>query len=879
MRWQPRLHARTSTGIALASIIFAASFAAPAPAATPMTDAELEAHIAALKSIQIRLNSEGAQRRRMKQASWAREVLEAYRDGKPRPAHYLRAKKPVDDEGPESTLQRLRRALPSNTNAAQTIPANVRANDTAGDAVNAGQAESAIASLGQNILVAWNDGQGFNDGTDIQGYGYSTDGGATFTDGGNPPPGGGSWEWTSDPVVTVNENTGEFWYCGLINPTAASNGVGVMRGTFSGSNFNWDAPVAATSSSNFTNFHDKQWLVADSLTGNLYLSYTDFFAGGNAIRFRRSLDGGATWSAATQINGASASGRVQGSRPVVGPDGEVYVVWKEIGSGTGGLDFIKIRKSINNGQSFGIEIIAASFYDNFGSGAPGFNRERAVSFPSVAVDRTNGPNRGRVYVAYHESYNYYNDPIDVNSGVEEVEPNGTSGTANPFVVGNTVRGAMTNNDIDWFSFSATAGTDYIFWVDSIPDPLYSFRVFCSDGVQRLAFSGDLNTPAGGQGVFTWTAPTTDTYFLRLFWVSGAGTGGYRIRSAVGAISSEPARDHRDVFVSYSDTGLSWSTHRLVNDDGARYDNWLPEVAVASDGCPYVMWFDFRDSDSACAGLSHIYLSRSGDGGSTWVTNQQATDVLSDWTAKFSNIAPNQGDYSHMYAAADFMRWTWADARGTDPDIFVAGLDTRHSVTACQADTMVSPGDSFTAHVSVNNPNELFANNYNYTITDERGWPLAGGNLLVPADSDDDIDPLIAVPDTASEGPNEICVNVFNDKGTLVETCCFMIAVSATVGVGDGGPLAFGLMPIAPNPARGSARISFTLPSNANLKLRVYGLRGEVVRTLVDGEWGLGQHSIVWDGRDDRGNLVSPGTYFVRMEGLGEVANRRFVMVK
>jgi hypothetical protein len=368
----------------------------------------------------------------------------------------------------------------------------------------------------------------------------------------------------------------------------------------------------------------------------------------------------------------------------------------------------------------------------------------------------------------------------------------------------------------------------------------------------------------------------------MFWVNSnaPNTGPYRIRTAIGNNGSEPGRDHRDVFVSYSDDGTSWSTHRQVNDDSALFDNWLPEIAVGSDGCPYVTWFDWRDAISSCGGMSHIYVSRSGDGGNTWEANQRATDIQSDWTTKFSNIAPNQGDYSHMYAADDFVRWTWADVRGTDPDIYVAGLDTRHTVPVCQADTTAGPNDSFPVHLEVNNPNALFSNDYTYTITDQRGWPLSGGNLVgVAALTTADLEPAISVPDTAADGTNEICVNVFNDKGTLVQTCCFDVTVTSTVSVGGPGNLAFGLQPISPNPARGSARISFTLPSAGRLALKIYGLRGEVVRTLANGEWSLGQHSMVWDGRDDRGNLVQPGTYFVRMEGFGQTANRRFVMVK
>jgi flagellar hook assembly protein FlgD len=61
-----------------------------------------------------------------------------------------------------------------------------------------------------------------------------------------------------------------------------------------------------------------------------------------------------------------------------------------------------------------------------------------------------------------------------------------------------------------------------------------------------------------------------------------------------------------------------------------------------------------------------------------------------------------------------------------------------------------------------------------------------------------------------------------------------------------------------------------------VSLAIYGLRGERIRTLIDGERAAGAHSIVWDGRDDRGRAVGAGAYFYRLEGLGRSVSRRLV---
>lgn len=879
MRWHSSLRL-SRAGVFLMSLALLGLAAPSLPAAAdPVTDAIQQQRIQQMKELQLRLSMDGAHGRRMKLYRHAKATLEAARKGEPGPGPF-RAKKAYDgDDVPLRRTPFEREVTPAALQAVNVIPTNVAASDRTGDVLpGSGQSESAVAIHGNNVVVAWNDGDGFGGGSQsphVQGYGYSTDGGATFTDGGAFPAPGGI-VWTSDPVMTVNEKTGEFWYCGLMNPTGATNGIGVVRGTFGGGVINWDPPITAVSVSSFTNFTDKQWMVVDSLTGNLYLSYTDFFAGGNQLLFRRSTNNGASWSPAIPLHPAGSNGRVQGSRPVVGPNGEVYVVWKELGVFS--QDLIQIVKSTNFGASFSAPVTAINYYDNFGTGAPGFNRERAVSFPSIAVDRTTGPNRGRVYIAYHESFNYYDDFLGTLPALVETESNNTSGTADPFTPGATLRGTLTNSDQDWFSFSATAGSHYIFFVDSIPAPLYSARIFCSDGIQQLSFAGDLNSPAGSQAVLVWTAPTTATYYFRMFWVSGAGTGNYRVQTGIGAKGAEPGRDQRDAFVTSSDNGTTWNAPVRINNDAARFDNWLPEVIVGGDGNPYAMWFDWRDDNASCGGRSHIYVTRSGDGGSTWVANQLATTVQSDWTGTFTNIAPNQGDYSHMGAQGVTVGWTWADARNGDADAFYAKLDVSQTIADCQADTIVTPDDSFNAHFEVTNHNGLFGNSYTYTLSDERGWTLPNGNVVVPAASTNSIDPSIAVPDTAAPGDNLVCLTVTNSKGTITDVCCFMITVNATTDA-PGGAVAFGLRSIVPNPSSGPVRVSFGMPTEGRVSLVVFGLQGERVRTLTDASWPAGAHTVSWDGRDGSGRLMRPGTYFVRLEALGQSASRRFVKVQ
>ena len=860
--------------VALLGLGTRASAVGPGPGQTRL---EYLTRIRESKARARELMSEGARQRMDAAKKYAAAVRAAQRRGAPPPSPGERlVPTSINEDGAHPSYEMDVTARRYATHAAATVPANLRVNDPAADADNTTQSESSIASWGNDVLVAWNDGLG----PPYQGYGYSTDGGQTFTDGGVPPAPLG-WIWSSDPVLSVNEKTGTFYYCALVDPTATTNGVAVMAATFSGGTLHWGTPVVVRSASNATAILDKPWMVADSTSGNLYITYSTFDATtGDHIDFQRSVNGGASWSVASQVSSPTDNGAVQGSRPAVGPSGEVYVTWSALGSGP--EDFIRLRKSVSQGTSWGAEVTPASVYLNFGTGAPGFNRERGVDFPSIAVDRTGGANRGRVHLAWTECLNKYDDPVNTLGNRVEYENNDVFARANAFTAGQRLRGALSSStDLDYFSFTATQGVSYVFECDSVPNPLYTMRIFCGqDTTTRLAFSGDLSAPAGGRGYILWTAPASGTYYLRMAYVSGGTTGGYRISTGVAGVGIERGRDSRDVFAAYSDDGTTWSTPALASDAGPRYDEFLPEVIVAADGMPYVTWFDWRDD--GCGGKSYQYAARSSDGGDSWGASQRFSDVQNNWTniSLNSNLAPDMGDYSHLCVDGAYLRPAWADGRGGSPDVYTERIATGFGLTACQGDLATDAGSSIDPGWTVTNLNPLFANAYTWSLTSQRNWPLTEtGTVTALADGNVSINPTVAIPDTAAPGTNQLCLVVKDARGAQMRQCCFGVTIqSSPVSV----PIlvsAFDLQASAPNPASNQTRIDFRLPYDGPVKLRIYGLRGEVVRTLADGERPAGPNSVTWDGRDDHGSQAGAGAYFCRLEGFGSVRVQRLIWLR
>lgn len=83
----------------------------------------------------------------------------------------------------------------------------------------------------------------------------------------------------------------------------------------------------------------------------------------------------------------------------------------------------------------------------------------------------------------------------------------------------------------------------------------------------------------------------------------------------------------------------------------------------------------------------------------------------------------------------------------------------------------------------------------------------------------------------------------------------------------------------PNPFNSSTTITFTIPSDTPATLAIYSISGQKVRELMNGTQSAGTHSAIWNGRDERGNPVSSGIYFARLETGKQAQIRKMLIVK
>lgn len=93
------------------------------------------------------------------------------------------------------------------------------------------------------------------------------------------------------------------------------------------------------------------------------------------------------------------------------------------------------------------------------------------------------------------------------------------------------------------------------------------------------------------------------------------------------------------------------------------------------------------------------------------------------------------------------------------------------------------------------------------------------------------------------------------------------------------PTTFGVGRNYPNPFNPSTTIKYEVAKPAMVRLVVYNLLGQAVRTLVSRQIEPGRYSAVWDGRNDAGQGVVSGAYLYRFEAGGVVQTQKMMLVK
>jgi hypothetical protein len=113
---------------------------------------------------------------------------------------------------------------------------------------------------------------------------------------------------------------------------------------------------------------------------------------------------------------------------------------------------------------------------------------------------------------------------------------------------------------------------------------------------------------------------------------------------------------------------------------------------------------------------------------------------------------------------------------------------------------------------------------------------------------------------------------------------FLLRVLHPIDAGDDNdnpntPSGFALYQNQPNPFNPETKINYYLPKPCNVKLTIYNVLGQTVKTLQQGYQSAGLNTVTWDGRGKDGAQLSSGIYFYRLEADKFVQTKKMSLMK
>ena len=312
---------------------------------------------------------------------------------------------------------------------------NVLVNDPTADlTIQDTQSETAVVlGSGGSVVVAFND-TGSIGNHDFIGWALSTNGGDSVTDKGAPPvipPQVG----TFDPVLARSNATGTIFLANLggqVTPETGvtQRGINVHRSVDNGATFS--APVNGAPGLDVNvDVPDKDWMAVDNFPGpgqgNVYLVWRNYSVPSlvpqpnrdrDAIVLTRSTDDGLTWGSdgGTVIDPSGSRGATanQLAFVTVGPDHAVYVFWWQFHKKFGHDPELVVRKSTDQGVTFGDTVTVAGLRVTSFLGDLGLTDSDGNEFGSdCTFQAAANPVTGDLYVVFHDKANGSADRGDI----------------------------------------------------------------------------------------------------------------------------------------------------------------------------------------------------------------------------------------------------------------------------------------------------------------------------------------------------------------------------------------------------------------------------------------------------------------------------------
>jgi hypothetical protein len=311
---------------------------------------------------------------------------------------------------------------------------------------------------------------------------FSRDGGQTWGPSSPLPRSfqGHDFVRSGDPTVAFDSRGNVYVSYGVANvgPLGFQRAILVARSSDGGETFTqFTAPAISTTDPGLILDHPKVAVdhsPSSPFRDSVYVTWiTESASGQQDLLFSRSTDGGLSWSAPQTLDNAGTS--VQLNTQAVGPDGTIYITYVQDDPTGHSTQFV--ARSTDGGVTFGRRVAVTALHaspdfagETFSSPAQPtlfFGPSVVLAQASLDVDRSAGPFRGRLYLAYSDRPDPGDRPFDMDVYVQFSDDHGATWSPRQRVNDD---GPGNSQFFPSVSVDPTTGKVLISWYDTRRDP-------------------------------------------------------------------------------------------------------------------------------------------------------------------------------------------------------------------------------------------------------------------------------------------------------------------------------------------------------------------------------------------------------------------------
>lgn len=135
--------------------------------------------------------------------------------------------------------------------------------------------------------------------------------------------------------------------------------------------------------------------------------------------------------------------------------------------------------------------------------------------------------------------------------------------------------------------------------------------------------------------------------------------------------------------------------------------------------------------------------------------------------------------------------------------------------------------------------------------------------------------------------SQVYMNINNKDGTTEKIPIDEIrklTFTGVLGINQGKLISetlnsFTLLQNYPNPFNPSTTIEYQIPKEGDIKVIIFSITGEVVKIMENGFKKSGNYKITWDSKNQNGNSVASGIYFVQVNYNDKVLTQKIMLLK